>query len=66
MAKIIALFALTIVALFVLLRLVSGKNRVRDRYIRRDYEKFKQLDARIEEETTIEPSAQQKTPNSIS
>jgi hypothetical protein len=37
MVKTVALLALTIVAIFVLLRLVAGKNRARDCYIRRDY-----------------------------
>ena len=67
MVMTVALLALTIVAIFVLLRLVAGKNRARDCYIRRDYEKFKRLDAQIEQwEKAIEPSDRQQHPDIMS
>ena len=40
----------------------AGKNRVHDRYIQRDYEKFKRLDAQLEQEkTAVEPPARHNT-----
>jgi hypothetical protein len=52
MIKVVALIALMLIVLVALLRLVAGKNRSRDCYIRRDYEKFKRLDAQLERQAT--------------
>lgn len=66
MVKIVTLIALTFIILIALLRFVAGKNRVCDRYIQRDYEKFKRLDAKLEQETTaIELSAEQQPPGAM-
>ena len=66
MIKMIVLVALMFIVLVALLRFVVGKNRLHDRYIQRDYEKFKRLDAQLEQQkTTIELSAQPQRPDAM-
>jgi len=52
MIKSVVLVALVFIAVLALLRCVTGKNRVHDCYIQRDYEKFKRLDEQLELKTT--------------
>ena len=66
MIKMVVLVALMFIVVVTLLRFVAGKNRAHERYIQRDYEKFKRLDAQLEKEkTTIERSAQPQRPDAI-
>jgi len=66
MIKMIVLIALMFIVLVALLRFVVGKNGAHDRYIQRDYEKFKRLDAQLEQQkTTIKLSAQPQRPDAM-
>ncbi len=62
MFKVITLTALIFIVPVALLRFVPGKNRVHDRYIQRDYEKLKRLDAQLQQEkTAVELPARHNT-----
>ena len=50
MFKVVTLTALIFIVTVALLRFVHGKNRAHDRYIQRDYEKLKRLDAQLQQE----------------
>ena len=67
MIKVAVLIALAFIAVLALLRCVAGKNRARDCYIQRDYEKFKRLDEQLEQKTTeCELSIRERRPDSMS
>lgn len=66
MIKMVVMIALMFTVLVALLRFVVGKDRVHDRHIQRDYEKFRRLDAQLEQQkTTIELSAQPQRPDAM-
>jgi hypothetical protein len=50
MIKVIALIALMFIVILASIRFITGKYRSHDIYIRRDYEKFKRLDAQLEQQ----------------
>ncbi len=66
MIKVVVLITLVFIVLVALLRFVAGRNRAHDRYIQRDYKKFKRLDAQLEQEkTAIEPPARHQHPDTM-
>jgi len=66
MIKMLVLIVLICIVLVALLRIVARKNRAHDRYIQRDYEKFKRLDAQLEQQkTTIKLSVQPQHPDTM-
>lgn len=66
MIKSVVLVALVFIAVLALLRCVTGKNRARDCYIQRDYEKFKRLDEQLEQKTTAgERSTRERRRDSV-
>jgi len=67
MIESVVLVVLVFIAVLALLRCVAGKNRARDCYIQRDYEKFKRLDEQLEQQLTAgEPSTQERHRDNVS
>jgi len=49
MFKIMALIVLVVIVMLESIRFIARKHRMCDRYIRRDYDKFRRLDAQLQQ-----------------
>lgn len=67
MTKFIALIVLVVIVLLASIPYVARKYSMRNRYIRRDYKKFRQLDAQLEQRSSsLERSTREHHPDVMS
>jgi len=60
MMRLIALVVLVVIVVFAVIFFLARNYSKRDRYIRRDYQKFRQLDAQLEQRTDVLQRSTQK------